>query len=80
MKHNQNNGFKLYKRLLDRARIYKSIFIIAILGMVIHAVTDTSFAAIIKPLLDGSFIDKDPDFISIMPLLIILIFVFRGLG
>ena len=48
--------------------------------MIIHAITDTSFAAIIKPLLDGSFIDKDPSFIQIMPILIILIFVFRGIG
>ena len=48
--------------------------------MVIHAITDTSFAAIIKPLLDGSFINKDPSFIQIMPILIILIFVFRGIG
>ncbi len=48
--------------------------------MIIHAITDTSFAAIIKPLLDGSFIDKDPSFIQIMPVLIILIFVFRGIG
>ena len=30
--------------------------------MIIHAITDTSFAAIIKPLLDGSFINKDPSF------------------
>jgi len=48
--------------------------------MIIHAITDTSFAAIIKPLLDGSFINKDPEFISLMPLLIILIFLFRGIG
>ena len=48
--------------------------------MVVHAITDTSFAAIIKPLLDGSFIDKDPSFLKVMPLLIILIFIFRGIG
>ena len=48
--------------------------------MIIHAITDTSFAAIIKPLLDGSFIEKDPEFIQLMPILIILIFIFRGLG
>ena len=56
------------------------IFILAIIGMIIHAITDTSFAAVIKPLLDGSFISKDPEFISLMPLLIILIFLFRGIG
>ena len=80
MTQNKKNGFQLYKRLLNNTKIYKGIFSIAIIGMIIHALTDTSFAAIIKPLLDGSFIDKDPEFIKLMPLLIILIFIFRGIG
>ena len=75
-----NNALHLYKRLLKSTGIYKKTFFLAIIGMIIHAITDTSFAAIIKPLLDGSFIDKDPSFIQIMPILIILIFVFRGIG
>ena len=75
-----NTALDLYKRLLKSTGIYKKTFILAIIGMIIHAVTDTSFAAIIKPLLDGSFINKDPSFIQIMPILIILIFVFRGIG
>ena len=80
MTQNKKNGFQLYKRLLNNTKIYKGIFSIAVIGMIIHALTDTSFAAIIKPLLDGSFIDKDPEFIKLMPLLIILIFIFRGIG
>jgi len=80
MKHNNNNGFELYKRLLSRTKLYKKIFIVAVLGMIIHAMADTSFAALIKPLLDGSFIEQDKEFLSIMPILIILIFIFRGLG
>ena len=80
MNQYRNNPFKLYRRLLENTRAYRSIFALAIIGMIIHAITDTSFAAIIKPLLDGSFINKDPEFISLMPLLIILIFLFRGIG
>ena len=77
---NNINGFDLYKRLLQSTSAYKGVFLLAIVGMIIHAITDTSFAAIIKPLLDGSFIEKDPEFIQLMPVLIILIFIFRGLG
>ena len=77
---NNINGFDLYKRLLQSTSAYKGVFLLAIVGMIIHAITDTSFAAIIKPLLDGSFIEKDPEFIQLMPILIILIFIFRGLG
>ena len=80
MTQTNNNALHLYKRLLKSTGLYKKIFFLAIIGMIIHAITDTSFAAIIKPLLDGSFIDKDPSFIQIMPILIILIFVFRGIG
>ena len=80
MTQTNNNALHLYKRLLKSTGVYKKIFFLAITGMIIHAITDTSFAAIIKPLLDGSFIDKDPSFIQIMPILIILIFVFRGIG
>ena len=80
MTQTNNKALHLYKRLLKSTGIYKKTFFLAIIGMIIHAITDTSFAAIIKPLLDGSFIDKDPSFIQIMPILIILIFVFRGIG
>ena len=80
MNQHRNNSYQLYKRLLKNTQAYKGVFGLAIIGMIVHAITDTSFAAIIKPLLDGSFINKDPEFISLMPLLIILIFLFRGIG
>ena len=80
MTDKKNNGLELYKRLLKSTKIYKGTFLLAVIGMIVHAITDTSFAAIIKPLLDGSFIDKDPSFLKVMPLLIILIFIFRGIG
>ena len=57
MNHSNNSGFLLYKRLLKRTKIYKTVFILAVIGMILHAIADTSFAALIKPLLDGSFID-----------------------
>ena len=80
MNQNKNNGYLLYKRLLKRTKVYKVVFILAVLGMILHALADTSFAALIKPLLDGSFVNQDEDVISSMPALIILIFIFRGIG
>jgi subfamily B ATP-binding cassette protein MsbA len=80
MNQNKNHGYLLYKRLLKRTKVYKGVFILAILGMILHALADTSFAALIKPLLDGSFVNQDEDVISLMPALIILIFIFRGIG
>ena len=80
MNQNKNNGYLLYKRLLKRTKVYKGVFILAVLGMILHALADTSFAALIKPLLDGSFVNQDEDVILLMPALIILIFIFRGIG
>ena len=80
MNQNTNNGYLLYKRLLTRTKVYKSIFFLAVVGMIIHALADTSFAALIKPLLDGSFVNQDEDVIALMPAFIILIFILRGTG
>ncbi len=80
MNQNTNNGYLLYKRLLTRTKVYKSIFFLAVVGMIIHALADTSFAALIKPLLDGSFVNQDEDVIALMPAFIILIFILRGSG
>ena len=80
MNQNKNNGYLLYKRLLKRTKVYKGVFILAVIGMILHALADTSFAALIKPLLDGSFVNQDEDVILLMPALIILIFIFRGIG
>ena len=80
MNQNKNNGYLLYKRLLKRTKVYKGVFILAVIGMILHALADTSFAALIKPLLDGSFVNQDKDLLLLMPALIILIFIFRGIG
>ena len=80
MNQNKNHGYLLYKRLLKRTKVYKGVFILAVIGMILHALADTSFAALIKPLLDGSFVNQNEDVISLMPTLIILIFIFRGIG
>ena len=51
-------GLHVYKRLIGYTLKYKLVFFLAIFAMSIFAVTDTAFAALIQPLLDGSFIKK----------------------
>ncbi|ASJ75008.1 Lipid A export ATP-binding/permease protein MsbA [Granulosicoccus antarcticus IMCC3135] len=69
-----------YKRLLAYVRPYRREFIIAVIGMVGYAVTDTAFAALMKPMLDGSFVEQDKRSILMVPLLIIGIFLVRGIA
>ena len=80
---NSNNavsGKDTYKRLLRYVIPYRRQFIIAIIGMVGYAVTDTAFAALMKPMLDGSFVNQDKSSIVFVPLMIIGIFLFRGVA
>lgn len=73
-------GHVTYKRLLAYVRPYKREFAIAVLGMVGYAVTDTAFAALMKPMLDGSFVEQDKQAIMLVPLMIIGIFLLRGVA
>ena len=51
---------RLYKRLLGYATPYWRVFTLAVLAMLGFAATDTGFAALMKPMLDGNFIEHDP--------------------
>ncbi len=73
-------GYVTYKRLLAYVRPYKREFVIAVLGMVGYAITDTAFAALMKPMLDGSFVEQDKQAILLVPLMIIGIFLLRGVA
>lgn len=69
---------QVYKRLLGYAWHYSPIFLLAVVFMAVAAATDAGFAWIMKPMLDGSFIDKDPVVISWLPFGLLAIFLIRG--
>ena len=70
----------LYKRLLGYATPYWRLFAAAVLAMVLFAATDTGLAALMKPMLDGNFIERDPQTVRFVPLALVLLFVVRGLA
>lgn len=74
------SGLKVYRRLLSYSMSYWHLFIVAVLGMIVMAATEPAFAALFQPMVDGSFVEKDPDVIKTMPLLILGIFVLRGVA
>ncbi len=71
---------KIYRRLLGYVLPFWQIFTLAILGMVVYALTQPAFAALVKPLLDKSFVQHDPRTIRLIPMLVIGLFVLRGLA
>ena len=73
-------GVDTYKRLLTYVLPYRTQFVIAVFGMVGYAITDTAFAALMKTMLDGSFVEQDESAIIMVPLMIIGIFLVRGIA
>jgi len=71
---------QLYKRLLTYVRPYWFAFVVSIVAMLVFASTEAGLAALMKPLMDGSFIDRDPDIIKMMPLWLIALFIVRGVA
>lgn len=71
---------ELYFRLLAYTRPYWKAFALTLLSMVVLAMTEPAIPALLKPLLDGSFIDKDPGAIRLMPILLVALFLVRGLA
>ncbi|HUX81522.1 MAG TPA: lipid A export permease/ATP-binding protein MsbA [Halothiobacillus sp.] len=70
-------GWQTYRRLLVYTRQYVRVLVLAIIGMVGAALTEVAFAALMKPLLDGSFVNRDPAIIHAMPLLLLGVFAVR---
>ena len=69
-----------YLRLLGYVLPYRRTFGFAILAMVILAATEPAVPALMKPLLDGSFVDRDPEAIRFFPLVLVGLFVIRGIA
>jgi subfamily B ATP-binding cassette protein MsbA len=74
------SGTELYLRLLRHVRPYWRTFGIGVLGIVVVAATEPALPALLKPLLDGVFVNKDPSVIRWTPVFIVGLFVLRGLA
>jgi len=73
-----NSQSHLYLRLLQYVRPYWRAFTGVILAMVLTALTEPVLPALLQPLLDGGFVDKDPQIIQMMPVWLILLALVRG--
>jgi len=76
--HTINNGGQIYRRLLSYVKPFIAAFALACTGLIINAAADTSLAAIIKPMIDGSFVQKDSYWITLIPFLLLALAVVRG--
>jgi subfamily B ATP-binding cassette protein MsbA len=76
----ERDSRNLYSRLLGHVVPYWRIFALSILSMVVLALTEPAIAAILKPTLDGTFVDKNVDTLGTMALVLVGLFFVRGLS
>ncbi|OGA22183.1 MAG: lipid A export permease/ATP-binding protein MsbA [Betaproteobacteria bacterium RIFCSPLOWO2_02_FULL_67_26] len=68
----------LYLRLLSHVKPHWRVFALGVLGMAAVAATEPMLPALLKPLIEGTFIEKDPVLIRWMPVAIVVLFAVRG--
>jgi ATP-binding cassette, subfamily B, bacterial MsbA len=70
----------VYRRLLGYSAEYLPMFVAAMIAMAVYAASQTAFVYLTKLVTDQSFVERDMDFIRWAPLLILAIFLVRGVA
>jgi subfamily B ATP-binding cassette protein MsbA len=79
-KHGFKDSWAIYRRLLGYLLGYWKILLLSMLSMTVAALTEPAVAKLLKPLIDGGFVNKDPHVIMWVPLAIIGIYLLRGVA
>jgi len=67
-------------RLLGYFKPHWRVFLVGTIGMVLLAASEAGIPALLKPLLDGTFVEKDPVYLKWAPVALILLFLVRGIA
>lgn len=70
----------VYRRLLGYSAPYWPVFLLAAVAMIVQAGSVTGFAALVEKLIDDTFVERDPSVIRWIPLVVLSLFVMRGVG
>ncbi|MEN8212727.1 MAG: lipid A export permease/ATP-binding protein MsbA [Pseudomonadota bacterium] len=76
---NRPGSKETYLRLLGYIKPYRKQFAITIGAMILLGLSEAGVPVLIKPLLDGGFVEKDIDSLKVTLTLLILLFVVRGI-
>lgn len=69
-----------YLRLLAYTRPFWPVQLAAAVGMLIEAAAAGTFTWLMRPLIDGTFVERDPQVLAWMPIAVVVLFLVRGLG
>ncbi|MFZ9348914.1 MAG: ABC transporter transmembrane domain-containing protein, partial [Arenimonas sp.] len=70
----------VYSRLLGYTGKYRLFLILAFVGMIVEALAAGAFTALMKPMVDQTFVAKNPEVRWVLPLSILGLFVVRGIA
>ncbi|MEA1954438.1 MAG: ABC transporter ATP-binding protein [Campylobacterota bacterium] len=71
---------EFFKQYLPYYSNYKRKFTYVIIGIILVSIGTSGSAYAIKPLLDEVFVNKDIEMLQLMPLVIILLYLAKGIG
>ena len=74
------DGVTVYRRLIGYSLQHGHYLVLALLGLIINAITQPLFAYGLQPLLDKAILQRDPLTIQWLPLGILGLFLVRGLA
>ncbi|WP_394247361.1 lipid A ABC transporter ATP-binding protein/permease MsbA [Vibrio profundi] len=69
-----------FKRLWTYIRLYKSGLAVAVVALIVNAISDTYMISLLKPLLDEGFGNAESDFLRTLPIIIFAMMFVRGVS
>lgn len=74
------SSFFIYQRLLQYVKPFKMAFVLALFGNILYGAIDASVIKMLEPLLDQGFVSHNLRFIHFIPVIVVGIFVVRGVA
>lgn len=71
---------EIYKRFWPYIKGYKFYFILVFIGIILTVTATAATAHIMQPLMDNMFIQRDPDMLYLIPILLVGIYALKSLG
>ncbi|NUS37910.1 MAG: lipid A export permease/ATP-binding protein MsbA [Lysobacter sp.] len=75
-----DSSWRIYRRLIGFARPYRGFLAFAAIAMLVEATAAGAFTSLMKPVVDQTFIARNPRVSLLLPLAIVAIFVVRGIA
>ncbi len=75
-----DRAWDIYRRLLAFAKPYRPLLLVALAGMVVEAAAGGAFTKLMEPVVNETFIREESGLRSWLPLIIVGLFVLRGIA